>query len=218
MKRILLICLILCALFTSGCSITRERPYFSVSPYEFKNVYDFIEPEVDKSNIVYCKVLGIEEKRKIKNFDEFDKGLEYYYPIKVEIIKSYYGNLKKGDIIYVYSNGNNSSSEYFDLKKGFKGILNLFVVPDDIRKDFLNGEIVYNYFGRENYVLEIDDNSNVKNKDKFSEKDFYYGIENLSQAELLLNSAVAKLEASSEKDVSTEETGENSTTKEPTKE
>lgn len=218
MKRIISLCFLLCVLFTSGCSIKRERPYFSVSPYEFKDIYDFVEPEIDKSNIVYCKVLDVEEKRKIKNFADFDKGLEFYYPIKVEILKSYYGDLKKGDIIYVYSNGNNSSEEYFDLKKGFQGILNLFVVPDDIRKDFLNGAIVYNYFGRENYVLEIDNKLNVKNKDKFSEKDFYYGIENLSQADALLSSAVAKLEASSETNVSTEETGEKMVTKEDAKE
>ncbi len=219
MKRLTAFFLILCTLFTVGCNIKRNEPYYSASPYIFKDIYEFITPDFAENNIILCEVSDIGEKRKINDYEKFDKGLEYYYPIKIKVLKSYYGNLKAGDIIYIYSNGNNSSEEYYDLKKGFKGIINTFIVPDDIRKEFLSGEVVYNYYGNKNYVLEIDKNNNIKNKNDFTEKDFYYGLNNLSDAEKFLTSAIETNETSAENQVSpehnvSEETGENISTSE----
>lgn len=214
MKRLTALFLALCTIFTVGCNIKRDDAYYSASPYIFKDINEFISHDFAENNIILCEVSDIGEKRKINNYEEFDKGLEYYYPIKIKVLKSYYGNLKAGDIIYIYSNGNNSSEEYYDLKKGFKGIINTFIIPDNIRKEYLYNDVVYNYYGNKNYVLELDKNNNVKNKNDFKKKDFYFGLNNLSEAEKFLTSAIEKFEVSSENQVSpeqnvSEETGEN---------
>ncbi len=209
MKKIIAFILIFITLLLAGCSIKRETPYYSSSPHIFDDIYEFVSPEWTENSIALCEIIDAGEKRKINDFENFDKGLKYYYPLRAEVIESYCGFLKKGEIIYIYSNGKSSSEEYFDLKKGFRGILNICVVPEDVREDFLNGALVYNYFGNKKYVLELDENDGVINKENFDEKDFYYGIDNLLEAEELLKDSIAEIEVTSE-EISPETTPETS--------
>ena len=215
MKKIIAFILVLATLLLAGCSIKRETPYHSSSPYVFDDINEFVSPEFTKNSIALCQIIDVCDKREIKDFENFDKGFKYYYPLRVEVIESYCGFLEKGEIIYIYSNGKKSSEEYFDLKKGFRGILNICVVPEDVREEFLSGALVYNYFGNKKYVLELDENDNVLNKENFGEKDFYYGIDNLLEAETLLKENIGEIDVTSE-EISPEITPE--TTEELTEE